>query len=441
MAWSAAYFFFLMSGYYVLRPVRDEMGIVGGVKNLSWMFTGTLVAVALSNPLLAWLVSRYSRRRFIPLVYRFFQLNLLVFFALFAMSPAQLPVWPARAFFIWVSVFNMFAVSVFWGFMADLFNSEQGKRLYGFIGAGGTLGAACGAGLTHAFVVEIGTVRLLLISLVLIELAVQCVTCLGGIFGDDGACGRFDVAHPAPLVVDPTAARADDSEPIVLRYASGAVRSDSLADGGVWRALARVFVSPYLLMICLCLVIYTFTSTFVYFEQARIVSKAFSNSDVRTAYFARIDLYINVLTLILQALATSRIIAAIDVGWAQAVVPFVTVIGCLVLWRDPTPGVVLWFQVLRNTSNYAIGKPAREVLFTVVPRADKYKAKSCIDTFVYRGGDALGAWVYEGLKLLGGAAAAMLSVIPLAIAWAVMGLWLGRRQRRLAEQAAIPVVR
>jgi AAA family ATP:ADP antiporter len=418
VAWSFSYFFFLMAGYYVLRSLRDAMGIAGGVKQLPLLFMGTLTVVTLCNPLYAALVSRFARRRLIPIVYRFFQLNLLAFFLLFEFVPPERQIWVARAFFVGTSVFNLFAVTVFWSLMADLFSSEQGKRLFGFVGLGGTLGAAAGAWLNTQLAEALGVEKLVLVSLLLLELAVWSI--------------RRLVRRTA---------RGDGAD------ASGAepTRERPLAEGGVFDALVRVFYSPYLLGIGSCMLAYTISTTFLYFEQGRIVEAAMKSNETRTVYLARIDLYINLVTVVMQLFLTARIIRSIGVGASMAAVPLATLVGFIALIRQPTTEVLFWFQVVKNAANYGLARPAREVLYTVVRPEEKYKSKSFIDTFIFRAGDAIGAGAY---KLLTGPVAAGLAtsaghviggvVAVMMLVWVVLCGVLGSQQNRLAlgERAA-----
>jgi len=428
---SCAYSFCLLAGFYVLRPLREEMGVAGGVRNLPWMFTGTLLATLLLSPPFAALVSRFSRRRFIPYAYRFFTLNLLIFFVLFEALEGGARVGVARAFYIWTSVFNLFVVSVFWGYMADVFTSEQGKRLFGFIAAGGTLGAVAGSGLTASAVQAVGTVPLLLVAAALVEasvLAFSAVDRLPVAGGAAGACpasadspGR--VAGPAPAG-DP--ARTD-------RDTGGLNRT------GIWGGLTLVLRSRYLLGIVLYMLLFTTTSTFAYFEQARLVAAHSTSPEARTAIFARIDLLVNVVALAVQAFLTGRLIRRLGVGATQTILPLVSLAGFVALAFQPVLGVLMAFQVVRRSADYAAAKPAREVLYTVLDREEKYKAKSFIDTFVYRGGDALAGW-FHSLVTAGGdpATRVVLAALPLTALWVVVCLRLGRRQQEMAADRVTP---
>jgi AAA family ATP:ADP antiporter len=399
---SFAYFFCLLSGYYVLRPLREEMGIASGVEHLQWLFSGTFAAMLAAVPVFGWVVARLPRRRFVPLVYRFFAANILVFFALFTLDVGG--VGTARAFYIWVSLFNLFVVSVFWSVMADLFTNEQGRRLFGFIAAGGSAGALVGPSLTAALAVPLGPINLLLIAVVLLELAAQCAR-------------------------------------LLFRHA--ATTSDSHAPaapigGSILAGFTEVLRSRYLAGICLYMLLFTATSTFLYFEQANIVARAFDDPAERTRLFALVDLAVGLLTLATQLFATGRLMRWLGVTGALVAAPVLTVAGFLALAAVPTLALVVAFQALRRAANFAVSQPAREVLFTVIGREAKYKSKNFIDTAVYRGGDAASGWAFAGLRGLGlDITAIALAAVPLALAWLATGLYLGRREARSAASAAV----
>jgi len=409
LLWSFAYFFCLLAGYYVLRPLRDEMGIAGGVKNLQWMFTATFAVMLAAVPIFGWVVATLPRRRFIPLVYHFFVVNIALFWLLLTLDVARTDI--ARVFFVWISVFNLFAVSVFWSFMADLYSSEQGKRLFGFIAAGGSAGALLGPAITVTLAVPLGPVNLLIIAAVLLELAVLCAR-------------RLEYRAPARVAAAPDAA-------------AGAPAVATRGMGGSWLAgLAMIARSPYHAGIALWVAFLSIAGTFLYFQQANIVAAASDDPAVRTRIFATIDLVIGILTIAVQFFATGRLIARFGVGRAAAFLPLVFVAGFLVLAWMPVLGVVIAFQALQRTANFALSNPAREVLFTVLRRDEKYKAKNVIDIVVFRGSDAVGGWAFAlmrgaGLEL----SAISLATVPLAAAWFVLALALGRAQESRARTA------
>lgn len=394
--WSFLYFFSLLGGYYILRPVRDEMGIIGGVDNLQWLFTGTFIAMLVAVPLFAWIAAHFPRRTFVPLVYYFFIANILIFYALFNTGIAEAVI--ARAFFIWTSVFNLFVVSVFWSFMADIFSSPQARRLFGLIAAGGSAGAILGPGLTALIAPALGPINLLLIASAVLALALVAIHQLRD--------WDLHVAHD-----EKTAASHENA-----------------IGGGILSGVKKVISTPYLLGIVAFVLFYTTLSTFLYFQQAHIIEDAFSNSAQRTAVFAWIDFSVNALTIIGQALLTHRLVRRFGVGATLAIVPFALLAGFAGLAVAPVLGVLLVVQVLRRAGNYALTRPAREMLFTVLDRESKYKSKNFIDTVIYRGGDAVAGWVFAGFMALGvGLAGTAMVAIPLAAIWFGLALWLGRR--------------
>jgi AAA family ATP:ADP antiporter len=407
LAWSFFYFFCLLSGYYVLRPLRDEMGIAGGVSALPWVFTGTFFVMLAAVPLYGWCAARFERRRFLPIVYGFFIANLLLFYMLF--QSGQGHAWIARAFFIWVSVFNLFVVSVFWSFMVDLYSDAQARRLFGFIAAGGSAGAIAGPALTALLVTRLGTVNLLLVSGALLALAMLCIGQLSRWASREGT--EAQSTSPAP----------DAGQPL---------------GGSVWAGLRLLLRSPYLLAIGGFIWLFTTLSTFLYFEQAHIVAAAHDDPAQRTRLFAFIDLAVNVVTILTQLLLTGRLLRWLGLPLMLALVPLLTALGFFMLGVAPVLPVLVAFQVARRAGEYALTRPAREVLYTVVNRETKYKAKNVIDTLVYRAGDAVSGWLFAGFKALGmGLGAIAWISVPIALVWAALGLWLGRRhEQRLASR-------
>jgi len=405
LLWSFAYFFCLLAAYYVLRPLRDEMGVAGGVKNLHWLFTATFVVMLAAVPLFGALVARLPRSRFIPLVYHFFVFNIALFWALLAFDAARIET--ARVFFVWISIFNLFAVSVFWSFMADIFAAEQGKRLFGFIAAGGSAGALLGPALTVWLAGAIGPVNLLLVAAVLLEAAVLCVL-------------RLEAAAPR---------RSDEA----------AAAPQSPIGGNALAGFVLLLRSPYLAGIALWVLLLSLCGTFLYFQQATIVAAASDDPAVRTRIFASIDLVAGLLTVLIQATATGRLMTRFGVGPACALLPLVFAVGFALLAGSPVLLAVIAFQALQRTANFAVSNPAREVLFTVVAREEKYKSKYLIDGPVFRGGDALFGWLFNLLRAAGVELAAIsAATVPVALAWLALALALGRGQERRAAAAATP---
>jgi AAA family ATP:ADP antiporter len=412
LVWSCAYHFFVLCAYYVLRPIRDEMGAAGGVDNLAWLFTGTLVAMLVAQPLFGGLVARLPRRRFVPLTYRFFIVNLVAFFLLLRTADATANVWIGRVFFIWTSVFNLFVVSVFWSFMTDIFRPGQGKRLFGVVAVGGTVGSVLGSTITTTLAAPLGSVNLLLVSALILELAAQAARALDR---------REAMLREADAGADPGRAPAAD--------AGG--NSETLVGGGVLDGVRHVLQSPYLLAIAVLMLFYTITSTFLYFQQVEIVATVFGEDrEARTRVFAAVDLGVNVLTLLTQLFLTGRVVRWVGVGATLAFLPLVTIVGFAVLGATPVLWALVAFQVLRRAGNFAIQRPAREALYTVLPRSEKYKAKNFNDTFVYRLGDQMGAWSYTWMGVFGlGLSGLAFSMVPVSIAWLALALWLGRAYR------------
>jgi AAA family ATP:ADP antiporter len=412
LLWSFAYFFCLLAGYYVLRPVRDEMGLAGGIKNLPWLFTATFVVMLAVLPVFGALVARLPRRRFIPLVYRFFGLNIVLFWLLLRFDVAISDT--ARVFFVWISVFNLFAVSVFWSFMADLYSSEQGKRLFGFIAAGGSLGALLGPALAVTLAEPIGRANLLLIAALLLEAATLCA-----------------------MRLESAAAALRDDAP--ASGSAGAAPPGAAVGGGWTAGIGMVLRSPYLAGIALWVALLSLAGTFLYFQQAGIIAALTDDPDRRTAIFARIDLAVSMLTLAVQFFATGKLIRRFGAGPAAAFLPLVFCAGFLALALAPALWVVIAFQAAQRAANFAISNPAREVLFTVVAREEKYKAKYVIDNVVFRGGDAVSGWLFNALRGLGldpGAISA--ATVPVALGWLALALALGRSHERRTPPSSAP---
>jgi AAA family ATP:ADP antiporter len=406
VAWCWLDIFSLLSCYYIMRPIRDQAGVAGGVQNLQWLFTGTLVVMLLLNLPFAYLVKRLPRHRFIAITYHFFAANILVFAALFQVADGAQAVWVGRIFFIWVSAFNLFVISMFWQLNVDVFSPEQGKRLFGLIAAGATLGAIVGSGTTAALARHVPPMVLLLGAAALLEVAAFSA----------GRLSRLSATL--------------DRRPV-------AQAAEAPIGGGVLAGITHVVRSPYLLNVGVFLLLFSITSTFLYFQQAAIVSGAFRDRGAQTAFFATVDLVVNLLTLVVQLFVTARLLMLLGVALTLGFLPALTIVGFGALALAPTILAVAVFQVLRRAADYAVARPSRELLYTVASREDRYKAKSLIDTVIYRTGDQVGAWSVALLRAVGlGAAQVSFAAIPLAALWLVNAIWLGRRQERLAARQA-----
>ncbi|SOZ10439.1 NTP/NDP exchange transporter [Cupriavidus taiwanensis] len=398
------FFFCLFASYFMLRPVRETMGIAGGVKNLQWLFTATFVVMLAAIPLYGAVCAWLPRRRFVPWVYAFFIANLLAF----ALATRTLPdnVWLARVFYVWLSVFNLFVVSVAWSLMADVFRPEQARRLFALLAAGASAGGLAGPVLGGWLVPHIGLTGLMLLSAALLAATLPGV---GWLFGWRRRAGA-GVAPPDQTVA---ATAPDPANPI---------------GGGLLAGLSLLLRSRYLLGIGLFVILLATASTFLYFEQARLVAEAFPERTRQTQVFSALDAVVQALTILVQLFFTGRMARRYGVTVLLSAVPLAVAAGFLVLALLPTFGVLAGVMILRRVGEYALLRPGREMLFTVVDAETKYKAKNVIDTAVYRAGDAVSAWVKTGIDALAGHPATVaLAGAMLALLWAGLGWWLGRR--------------
>jgi AAA family ATP:ADP antiporter len=391
--------FVILAGYYILRPIREEIGATSGVENLPWMYTATLIGMVIANALFAAIVSRMPRRKFLSVAYRFAIANLFIFFVLMRFVPPNWQWLLGRSFFVWVSVFNLFATTLFWAFMTDLFTAEQGKRLFGFIAVGGSLGAILGPLVPTFLVGRFSTGVFCLMSAAMFEIAAQCV--------------RFFPAE--------------------FREQSQIQTAEKPIGGNIWNSVTHIARSPYLFALVLFIFIYTLTNTWANFQQVEFTA-ALPTKEARTAYFGTLDFSVNTLTVLIQLCLTGRLLKWTGVGFTLVLMPALSGIGFLSLGYTPILAVLAVFQVVRRATGFALLRPAREILFTVLRREDKYKAKSVIDTFGYRLGDQVGAWSYRAMHDVGlGLRAISFMAVPIIAAWCAISLWLGRKQRALAE--------
>jgi len=403
-----AYFFCLLCSYYILRPVRDEMGVRSGIDEMQWLFTATFVAMMAAIPAFAWLASRFRRTRLIPAVYGFFLICILGFWLWLRADVAM--AWGARTFFVWLSVFNLFVVSVFWSFMADLFDEGAAARLFGAISAGGSAGAIIGPALTGVLAQQLPTSQLLPIAAAILALTLPCMLAL-----NRWSHRRSDGG-----------ARGQDAEEAI--------------GGTLFEGIAVVGRSRFLIGICVFMVLYGTMGTFAYLAQLEIVDAAFSDSGDRTSLFATIDFATNTLTIGLQLFVTAHLVTRFGMARMLALVPLITAAGFMALAAAPVLVVLGSFQAIRRAGGYGIAKPGREMLFTVVGRMEKYKAKNFIDTVVRRGGEAVASWVYAGLSGLGlGITGTAATAVPMALVWAAIGYWLGwGHNERAQRQEEVP---
>ena len=394
-------FFLLFTAYFMLRPVRETMGVAGGIDNLQWLFTGTFVTTLIALPLFGWLASKVSRRRILPWTYGFFVLNLLAFAVSFASQPDNL--WAARAFYIWLSVFNLLSISLAWSVLADILASSEAKRLFALIAGGASLGGLTGPILGTLLVAPLGHAGLVLLS---------------GLF--------LAASIAAAMGLRPWR----DGQPTPASAATAAPSARPLG-GHPFAGATEIFRSPYLMGIALFVVLLASANTFLYFEQARLVAETFSDRTRQTQVFGMIDAVVQSLAMLTQVFVTGRIAQKFGTGVLLVAVPLVVAAGFLWLALAPVFAVFVVVMVVRRAGEYALVRPGREMLYTVVPAEQKYKAKNFIDTVVYRGGDAVSGWVKRGLDLISEQPAlAMLIGVGLALVWAGTGGWLGRQHRQ-----------
>ncbi len=402
-----AMFFLLFTGYFMLRPVRETMGVAGGVDNLQWLFTGTFIATLIAMPLFGWVAARAPRRRILPWTFGFFALNLIVFALLFLRREDD--AWIARAFYIWLSVFNLLSISLAWSVLADLFAVSQAKRLFALMAGGASLGGLIGPLLGALLVAPLGHAGLVFLS----------AGCLIGSIGCAMWLQRWRDRHPL---------RADDSR----------ARTRPLG-GNPFAGATAVFRSPYLLGIGFFVVLLASVSTFLYFEQARLVEAHFPDRTQQTQVFGLIDTVVQSLAILTQIFITGQVARKLGVGVLLVIVPLVTAAGFLWLALAPTFAVFAVVMVVRRAGEYALVRPGREMLYTVVGDEDKYKAKNFNDTVVYRGADAVSGWVKALLDHIAQhPAVAMFIGAGIAVIWAATGGWLGRAQHRREIAAGAP---
>ena len=414
VAWSFAYFFCVLSSYYILRPVREAMAVGSGADTIPYLFLGTFTAMLVATPIFGWVTSRYPRRTFLPWVYLFFISNILIFWFVFSqfVDDGSDHVWLGRAFFVWLSVFNLFVVSVFWSFMADIYTRDQGRRLFGFITAGGSIGALIGGAATSAFVVRIGFENLFPIAAGLLSLAIICIRQL-----------RDWVAHEHEEEIDKT------------------VESDKPLGGNPFSGITHVFGSNYFLAIVVCSIIASLLGTALYMFAAQLVETSIPGANERTEFFSNINFWTNLFALLGQMFLVRHVVVHFGIGRSLAVLPIISIAGFALLAFDPVLAVVAFLTIARRALGFSFSKPTTDMLYSVVTPEEKYKTKNFIDTAVYRFGDIVGTWSvtlmmgltiggisFVGLTITG----VSLVMMPFAVVWSVIALWLGREYKRKA---------
>lgn len=395
---AALFFFCVLTALMVVRPAREALGMQRGIEAIRWLFIATVVVTLAMNPLFGFLVSRFRRMVFITATYLFFAFGLVIFYFLLVVAPKAVGETSGQVFYVWFSVFNLFATMLFWALMADRFTLEQSQRLFGAIALGGTLGAIFGPWLASVLAKPLGTATLLLISAAFLSMAVL-------------AAWWFSLLQPA--------------------VGSQPSNEHEVIGGTAFEGLLTVFRSPYLLATAVYVLIVAVIATFIYFTRLQMVAALGLDTDTRTAAFARIDLITQVATFALQALITGHLMKRLGVAFTLALLPITVALGFIGLAIVGSLTALIVLDASFKAVQRGVMRPARETLFTVVPRSDRYKAKAFIDTFVYRGGDVIGAQTEGLLSKLGmGLAGLTFVVVPLSIVWIVLGIWLGVAQHK-----------
>lgn len=406
---SALYFFFVLTALGAVRPARETLGMESGLDAVRWLFVGTAIITLLVNPVFGKMVARYRRLVFITATYLFFAASLLGFWALLVFAPNAIGSITGRVVYVWFSVFNLFSTMVFWALMADRFTLEQAKRLFPVIAVGGTAGAIFGPGLAFLLAEPLGTPGLLLVG----------ATFLVASVGAAWAVGHMQPDHARPTGTDgPTPSTADEH---------------AIIGGSAWQGLVAIVRSRYLSGIAVYMLITAIIATFLYFTRLQMVAELGDDSELRTTVFAQIDMFTQLATLILQLIVAGHLMKRLGVALTLAILPVTVALGFIGLAVMGSLAALILFQAAFNAVQRAIMRPARETLFTVVSREDKYKAKAATDTFVYRAGDVAGAFSEGAISRLGSLVALTSVAVPLAIVWGVLGVWLGRKQEEVAR--------
>lgn len=395
IAHSFLYFFCLLCCYFILRPLRDEMGIINGAINMQWLFTGTFVAMLCIAPIFSLLVSKNSIKRVLLFSYSFFIGNILLFYLLFEGFGISRVV--AISFFIWLSVFNLFVVSLFWSFMADVFSSKSSKRFFGIIASGGSLGALTGPVIANHLSSKFPISILLLVAAFFLIAALLCIL---GIL------------------------KLSDKK----QHFNKVIQTNTVNVKRLFEGVQNIMKSPYLLGIVAFVLLYTSISTVLYFEQAHIVEEVLTKSTERIRYFSSIDFRVNAIAIIGQFFFAGSIIKKSGLSIVLASIPFIMGVGLIVLGLNPSLSVIAMLMVVHRAGNFMLLRPSKEILFTVSSFEDKYKSKNFIDTAIYRGGDALVGWLFAGLVALGwGLGAIAFLAIPISFLWSFIGYRLGKQ--------------
>ncbi len=389
------YFFSLLCAYFILRPIRDEMGIFNGAVNMQWLFTGTFLTMLVIVPLFGYLTKRFSISKVLFYSYSFFTLHIFIFYFLF--SQFGVTKLSAIFFFIWLSVFNLFIVSLFWSFMVHIFSGDTSRRLFGIIAAGGSLGAITGPLISNYLSEKVTVNNLLLISASFMMFSIIIIR----------------------TIIRMKKVDAQKHNLITLR--------NGTFGNNILNGIKKTFSSKYLLGIVTFMLFYTSVSTFLYFEQAHIIEGNNLDSGSRIAYFSKVDFITNILAAFGQLFATNRLIKSLGVSIVLAIVPLCIGLGFIVVSQKLSLAAIAALLIFHRAGNFVLIRPSREILFTATSTEDKYRSKNFIDTAIYRGGDAFTGWVFTGLFSLGlGLSTIALIAAPIALLWSLNGFKLGR---------------
>jgi AAA family ATP:ADP antiporter len=402
------FFFCVLTALMVVRPAREALGMQRGIEAIRWLFYVTVAVTFAVNPLFGLLVSKFRRMVFISVTYLFFAFGLLIFYCLLVMTPAHIGQTSGQVFYVWFSVFNLFATMLFWALMTDRFTLDQSERLFPAISIGGTLGAIFGPWLASVLAKPMGTPFLLLVACTFLLLAVGAAWLLSQLQETQTPLASANPNHQS---------------------------SDAVIGGSAWEGLLSVVRSPYLLGISAYALIVAVIATFIYFTRLQMVAALAVDTDTRTAAFAQIDLIAQVATLVLQAFVTSHLMKRFGVPFTLALLPICVALGFIGLAIFGSLAALIALDASFKAVQRGVMRPARETLFTIMPRAERYKAKAFIDTFVYRGGDVVGAQTEGLLSKLGmGLTGLATFVVPLTLVWMALGIWLGVSQGQRAKK-------
>ncbi len=406
-AWSFFYFFCVLSAYYILRPVREMLGISGGPENLPYLFMASFAVMLLATPVFGWITSRYPRKTFLPWVYGFFIVNILIFWAIFSqrIDEGQSHVWLGRVFFVWLSVFNLYVVSVFWSFMADIYTREQGRRLFGLLSSGGSFGALLGGFATSMFVVDVSFHNLFPIAALLLAFAIICIRQLRKWVTHEG--------HEQP---------------------GHSVEMGASLGGNALAGATHANSSNYFRVIVVVSVIASLLGTALYLFRAELVQESISDVNLQTQFFSNINIATNFLTIIGQMFLVRYVVRRFGIGIALSIMPALSVLCFVWVALDPSLLVIAYVDIIRRASGFTFSKPSTDMLYSVVTPEEKYKTKNFIETTVYRFGDVVGIWAILLMLLRVGMSTVSMIMVPFALIWTFAGLWLGKDYRRRARE-------